>query len=95
MAERVESAEENAASIRKHGLDFEERRGFTYAVLAPVTGEYLGCVYFDPPRTPAFDVDVRSWVKAESAGLDKPLHDCVRAWLGDRWPWKAPDYAHR
>jgi len=91
----IASPEENAAGIRKHELDFAERRGFAYVVLAPVTGEYLGCVYFYPPRSPAFDVDVRSWVKAEAASLDKPLHDCVRVWLADRWPWRAPDYAWR
>jgi hypothetical protein len=91
----VVSQEENAASIRRHERDFEERCGFAYAVLAVETDDYLGCVYFYPPRTRAFDVDVRSWVKAEAAWLDKPLHDCVRAWLADRWPWQAPDYAWR
>ncbi len=86
---------ENEADLRRHERDFEERTGFAYAVLAASSGEYLGCVYFCPPRTAEFDVDVRSWVRHDRQHLDRPLHDAVRRWLADRWPWRAPDYAER
>jgi hypothetical protein len=86
---------ENEADLRRHALDFEERTGFTYVVLDASTGNYVGCVYFYPPRSPEFDVDVRSWVRHELAHLDRPLHAAVRRWLQDSWPWHAPDYAER
>ena len=28
-------------------------------------------------------------------GLDKPLHDLVRRWLAEAWPFEKPDYAER
>ena len=86
---------ENEADLRRHEVDYEERRGFAYAVLAAPSGDYVGCVYFYPPRSPEFDVDVRSWVRHDPARRDQPLHDAVRRWLADRWPWHAPDYAER
>jgi hypothetical protein len=86
---------ENEADLRRHALDFEERTGFTYVVLDASTGNYVGCVYFYPSRSPEFDVDVCSWVRHELAHLDRPLHDAVRRWQRDSWPWHAPDYAER
>jgi hypothetical protein len=86
---------ENEGDLRRHEADFEQRTGFTYAVLSASSGNYLGCVYFYPPRSPEFDVDVRSWVRTEAAHLDEPLHDAVRRWLRESWPWRAPDYAER
>ncbi len=89
------SLEENAADLIKHAQDFADRTGFTYTVLDPAPGDVIGCVYLYPPRRSGYDVDVRSWVRADHAGLDKPLHDLVRQWLADAWPFQEPDYAER
>ncbi|MGH3424647.1 MAG: GNAT family N-acetyltransferase [Nocardioidaceae bacterium] len=91
----IETLEDNERSLLRHQEDFAARVGFAYAVLTRTTGEYVGCVYFYPPRDDAYDVDVRSWVRANLANLDKPLHDAVRSWLSTAWPWHSPDYARR
>jgi hypothetical protein len=88
-----DSLTENLLSLMQHRRDFDSRRGFAYAVL--VAGQYVGCVYFYPPRSDEFDVDVRSWVRSENAALDGPLHDVVRCWLKKSWPWRRWDYARR
>jgi hypothetical protein len=89
------SLEENAADLVKHAQDFADRTGFTYTVLDPASGDVIGCVYFYPPRRSDYDVDVLSWVRADHAGRDQPLHDLVRQWLADVWPFQKPDYAER
>lgn len=87
--------EENAASIRKHEDHARERIGFTYAVIERCTGELVGSVYLYPPRSDRYDVDVRSWVRADRPELDRPLYEAVHRWLSDRWPFERPDYAER
>ena len=89
------SLPENAADLIKHAQDFADRTGFTYTVLEPASGDVIGCVYIYPPRRSGYDVDVRSWVRADHAGLDKPLHDLVCQWLAGTWPFQKPDYADR
>ena len=89
------SLEENAGDLVQHARDFADRTGFTYTVLDPGSGDVIGCVYLYPPRRSGYDVDVRSWVRADRAGLDQPLHDLVRQWLADAWPFQKPDYAER
>lgn len=89
------SLEDNAASIAKHSKDFEKRAEFNYAVVDPGTGEVIGSVYIRPSSRDGYDADVRSWVRADRAGLDKPLHDRVTRWLADAWPFRKPDYAER
>jgi hypothetical protein len=93
--DRPMSLEENAADLAEHARDFAARTGFAYTVLDPVSGDVIGCVYFYPPRRAGYDVDVRSWVRADRAALDKPLHDLVRRWLSEAWPFETPDYAER
>jgi hypothetical protein len=89
------SLEENAADLVKHARDFAGRTGFAYTVLDPASGDVIGCVYFYPPRRSGYDADVRSWVRADHAALDKPLHDLVRGWLAEAWQFQKPDYAGR
>jgi hypothetical protein len=89
------SLADNADAIRKHGRDFEARAGFAYTVLDPLTGEVIGSVYLYPPQQDGYDADVRSWVRADRAELDKPLYDLVRQWLADAWPFRNPEYAAR
>lgn len=89
------SLEQNAADLARHARDFGDRSGFTYTVLEPASGDVIGCVYFYPPRRNGYDVDVRSWVRADRAELDKPLYDVISQWLAGSWPFATPDYAAR
>jgi hypothetical protein len=89
------SLEQNGADLARHEHDFGDRSGFTYTVLDPASGDVIGCVYLYPPDREGYDVDVRSWVRADRAELDKPLYDAVGQWLADSWPFARPDYAAR
>src|SRR5262249_20402568 len=86
--------EQNLADLRRHAEDFANRTGFTYTVLASDDGSVIGCVYIYPSDV-AGVAAVRSWVRADRAGLDVPVHDAVAAWLADVWPFTAVRYAPR
>ena len=86
--------EKNLADLRRHAEDFANRTGFTYTVLASDGGRVVGCVYIYPSDTPGTAV-VQSWVRADRAELDVPLHDAVSAWLADAWPFTAVSYDPR
>lgn len=85
------SLEDNRADLERHAADFEARRGFTFTVLEPDRAEVIGCVYLYPSASPEHDVEVQSWVRADRAGLDRPLADAVAGWLDAEWPWDRPD----
>ena len=85
------SPEANLADLTRHAADFEARKGFTFTVLDPRSGEVIGCVYLYPPTAGSHDVDVQSWVRADRAELDGPLADAVAAWLESDWPWERPE----
>lgn len=85
------STEDNLADLVRHAADFEARKGFTFTVLDPGTGEVIGCVYVYPSKSPDHDVQVRSWVRADVAELDGPLADAVAEWLAEDWPWRNAD----
>ncbi|MEU0816091.1 GNAT family N-acetyltransferase [Streptomyces mirabilis] len=87
--------EANLADLRRHADDFARRRGFTYTVLDTVSGEVIGCVYIYPSRDHAHDTDVNSWVRADRAHLDAPLHEAVTAWLTADWPLDTFTYRPR
>jgi len=89
------SPEDNRRDLAGHAEHFAHRVGFTYTVLDPASRDVIGCVYLYPSRTTDHDLDVRSWVRADRADLDKPLYDAVRQWLADDWPFDDPDYAPR
>ena len=86
--------EKNLADLRRHAEDFTNRTGFTYTVLAGDDGRVVGCVYIYPADS-AGVASVRSWVRADRADLDVPLHDAVAFWLTDAWPFEAVSYAPR
>lgn len=90
------SLDENRRDLRRHAAGFAARGQFCYTVLDEATGDVVGCVYVNPTR-PARDgaTEVRSWVVADRADLDKPLYDAVSAWLAAEWPFAEIEYAER
>jgi hypothetical protein len=97
------SLDENLRDLERHAQDFAARCGFTYTVLSTEAGDVIGCVYIYPPRgegeggsaESSRHASVRSWVRADHAGLDPVLHDAVRAWLERAWPFHTIEYAPR
>jgi hypothetical protein len=96
------SLSDNLGDLERHAHDFAERRGFTYTVLSAGAGDVIGCVYIYPAkgREPSGaeggrHASVRSWVRADNAGLDPALHDAVLAWMERDWPFDSVDYAAR
>ena len=82
--------EENLGDLRRHADDFARRAGFTYTVLARPGDRVVGCVYIYPVKDgEPGAADVHSWVRADRAELDTPLHDAVSAWLAGTWPFAA------
>ncbi len=87
---------ENLGDLRRHAGDFAGRTGFTYTVLAQPGDRVVGCVYIYPAGDGAAGAaNVSSWVRADRAELDVPLHDAVSAWLAAAWPFTAVRYAPR
>ena len=84
--------ERNLADLVQHAEEFEQRVAFAYTVLAPDGDDVIGCLYLDPGPTPG-SVDVRSWVRADVADLDRVLRAAVREWLDDAWPFEEIVYA--
>ena len=82
---------ENLADLERHQRDFEQRKGFTFTVLDPASGGVIGCVYIYPSTQPEHDADVRSWVRASHAELDRPLRSAVADWLAREWPFQRVD----
>jgi hypothetical protein len=85
---------QNLADLERHADDFARRAGFTYTVLDP-DGTVIGCVYIYPPHGEGSDADVRSWVSAGHAALDRPLYETVSAWLAAAWPFRSVRYHPR
>ena len=61
-------------------------------MLRPEDGDVIGCLYLDPGPRPG-SVDVRSWVRADTADLDPVLRREVRQWLTEVWPFDEVAYA--
>ncbi|WP_316519855.1 N-acetyltransferase [Kitasatospora brasiliensis] len=87
--------ERNLADLRRHAADLEARTAFTYTVLEPDGDEVIGCVYICRDRDDPSVVAVSSWVRADRAHLDAPLHRAVSDWLTDHWPLRDFRYAPR
>jgi hypothetical protein len=88
------TAAENRGDLERHRADFERRVGFTYTVLDP-DDVVIGCVYIYPSKAPDVDADVRSWVRADRAHLDRAVYEAVSTWLTDDWPFRTIEYAPR
>jgi len=85
----------NRSDLEAHARDFAERTGFTFTVLRPGTEDVIGCVYIYPAQDGEPGAHVRSWVRADVAELDAPLHAAVSRWLAERWPFERVIYADR
>jgi len=79
---------ENLASVRRHARHHAAGVGFTYAVLTP-SGDVIGCVYIYPAADARYDCELRTWVRADRADLDRPVHEAVLDWLNREWPFRA------
>jgi hypothetical protein len=89
------SLDANRDDLERHARDFVARAGFTFTVLRPGTAEVIGCLYIYPAQDDEHDAQVRSWVRADVAELDAPMHAAVSRWLADRWPFERVLYAGR
>lgn len=87
------SLEKNLKDMKRHSEDFAVRQGFTYTVLDG--DDVIGCVYLYPCENENYDVDVKSWVTADRAHLDKVLWQRVTAWIREAWPFERVLYASR
>jgi len=85
------SPDENLRDLQRHAEDFERREGFTYTVLDD-EARVIGCVYIYPSRSDSRVAQVRSWVTANCAELDRPVHDAVANWLAAEWPFAEVRY---
>jgi hypothetical protein len=85
---------QNLQDLEQHYTEFKQREGFTYSVLKG--SEIIGCVYIYPSaaREPGV-AEVRSWVRADHAALDRPLYEMIGSWLRDEWPFEQVRYAPR
>ena len=88
--------EQNLGDLRRHADDFARRAG-EHRVGEPGPGDrVVGCVYIYPAKEGEPGAgDVHSWVRADRAELDVPLHDAVSAWLAGAWPFTVIHYAPR
>jgi len=86
--------EENHEDLRRHQEEFEQGLSFAYTMLSPDETEVLGCVYLNPPRKSADDVDVHMWVRERiwSQGMAQLLHRDVDDWLRGVWRFSAISY---
>jgi hypothetical protein len=93
---REMTIDENRDDLVGHQRDFEGRTGFTYTVLG-ADDDVIGCVYIYPLKSdPApGGAHVASWVRADRAELDAPLHRAVSDWLARDWPFRRVDYSER
>jgi RimJ/RimL family protein N-acetyltransferase len=85
----------NLEDLQRHADDFENRKGFTYTVLDPATGDVIGCLYIYPDQSGQHDAKVLSWVRESRAELDTPLWQAVTDWLEADWPFQRVTYADR
>jgi hypothetical protein len=85
----------NLEDLQGHADDFASRKGFTYTVLDPATGDVIGCVYIYPDKSGEHDAKVLSWARESRAELDAPLWHAVSGWLEDEWPFESVAYAER
>jgi hypothetical protein len=81
--------EQDIVDLGWHQKEFQLRRAFNYAVMAPDESRLLGCVYLDPPDDDEVDAEVWFWGRQNelAAGLEERLAVFVHDWLARSWPF--------
>lgn len=85
--------EQDIIDLGWHQKEFQLRRAFNYAVMAPDESRLLGCVYLDPPdddvENGAVDAEVWFWARQSelATGLEERLAAFVCEWLARAWPF--------
>lgn len=80
-----------------HQKEFELRRSFNWAVMAPDQRLLLGCCYLDPPEIEGFDAEAWYWVRSDriADGLEERVGAAFRAWIAREWPFARVAYPGR
>jgi hypothetical protein len=90
------SFEQNLIDLGWHQKEFQTRRSFAYTVMSLDEAQCLGCLYINPTELPGYEAQAYCWIRASHAeALDASLYDALRAWLENRWPFKAVAYPGR
>ncbi len=86
-----------------HECEFRDSKSFSFILRTHDRG-YIGCAYFYPmgvrqPLTPDLaehDVDVSWWVTPEAyeAGYYAKVHEALRQWVTEDYPFKRPHYSN-
>jgi RimJ/RimL family protein N-acetyltransferase len=86
-----------------HECEFRDHKSFSFILRTDGDG-YIGCAYLYPmgarqPLTPDLaqhDVDVSWWVTpaAHQAGYYAKVHDALRQWATDDYPFERPHYSN-
>jgi len=90
--------EEDLSDLEMHQSEHESREAFTYTIISLDEDSILGCVYIMPPR-PGDDIDaaVQFWLRQslEGKGLDPVIHNIIRNWIAEEWPFENVLYPGR
>lgn len=89
--------EQNLIDLGWHQKEFQMRRSFAYTVVRPDESSVVGCVYINPSRKQSFDAAVFLWARQSelAGGMEQRLHDAVRSWILERWPFRSPAFPGR
>lgn len=89
--------EQNLIDLGWHQKEFQIRRSFAYTVVRPDESSVLGCVYINPSAKQGFDAAIHLWARQSelAGGLEQRLHEAVRAWVRERWPFRSPAFPGR
>ncbi|MCC5946985.1 MAG: GNAT family N-acetyltransferase [Nitriliruptoraceae bacterium] len=84
--------EQDRDDLIRHVDEMSRNESFNFAIFDPDERHLLGCVYVDPPESPAHDAEVCWWVVDEEVDgpLDRVLEGAIARWLDDAWPLERP-----
>lgn len=86
--------EQDLIDIGWHQKEFQNRSSFAYKMMSLDEVTCLGCVYIYPTSKADVDAQVIMWVRSGS-DLDQQLHEDVRQWLANAWPFRNVVYPGR
>jgi hypothetical protein len=88
---------DQAKDMAGEKAQWDGRKSFPYAVLAPDGSKELGCFYIRPSRNAGFDATATMWTTTEAFdnGFETQLLVDMKAWLAAAWPFKNVDWRGR